>query len=122
MQAVKDGRFPATFTNFLPSLLSKNIIYVSIGAVASVLVVKGVVRSRREAQYTPSAMAKHDEEKTKTNGYYDNLAQVKPGFPLPSHKQEDVAERKSEFEGPGMSVLSRKRGDRLGFFDRKKDE
>lgn len=83
--------------------------------------VKGVVRSRREAQYSPSAVANH-EEQSKTAGYYDNLAQVRPGFPLPSQKQTEAIERKSEFEGPGMSVLSRKRGDRLGFLDRKRDE
>lgn len=101
---------------------SKNIIYVSIGAVASVLVVKTVVRSRREAKYSPSVMASSGEDSTRSDQYYDNLAQVKPGFPLPKQQQAEPTERKSEFEGPGMSVLSRKRGDRLGFFDRKRDE
>ncbi|QLL30659.1 hypothetical protein HG536_0A04750 [Torulaspora globosa] len=102
--------------------LGKNVIYVSIGAIASVLVAKRVVRSKKEAQYSPSASANHEEHKAGTEGYYDNLAQVRPGFPLPSQKQTEAIERKSEFEGPGMSVLSRKRGDRLGFLDRKRDE
>ncbi|QLQ78227.1 hypothetical protein HG537_0A04740 [Torulaspora globosa] len=102
--------------------LGKNIVYVAIGAIASVLVVKAVVRSKREANYSPSAVANHQEDNAKTAGYYDNLAQVRPGFPLPSERPVEPIERKSEFEGPGMSVLSRKRGDRLGFFDRKRDE
>lgn len=100
----------------------KNIIYVSIGAVASVLVVKGVVKARREAKYSSTGMASSDISK-QSAAYYDNLAHVKPGFPLPNNEQgEDERQRKSEFEGPGMSVLSRRSGDRLGLFNWGKDK
>lgn len=55
--------------------------------------------------------------------YYDNLAHVKPGFPLPKSEQGDgETQRKSEFEGPGMSVLSRRSGDKLGVFNWKRGE
>ena len=61
--------------------------------------------------------------------YYDNLAQVKPGFPLPKHGDNSIDNsedhglaRKSKYEGSGLSAVTRKRGDKLGFLDRRRDE
>lgn len=82
-------------------------------------VVKGIIRSKKEARYTPPALARGKNDSEQSKEYYDNLADVKPGFPLPKDNPEDQSTRKSQFEGSGMSVLSRKRGDRLGFIDRR---
>lgn len=61
--------------------------------------------------------------------YYANIAKVKPGFPLPQHAlkdgstadkdDENVFHRKSKYEAGGVSAMSRKRGDKLGFLDRR---
>lgn len=67
-------------------------------------------------------MVNSNNGKDQAMGYYDNVALVKPGFPLPRGQQSDEGERKSEYEGSGMSVMSRKRGDKLGFMNRRKDE
>lgn len=86
------------------------------------MVVKSIVRGRREAKFIPSAMVSSKNGEDQALGYYDNVALVKPGFPLPQGQQSDEGKRKSEYEGSGMSVMSRKRGDKLGFMDRKRDE
>lgn len=66
--------------------------------------------------------------------YYANIAQVKPGFPLPkpssnnnnnnngrdlNNKNEHTFQRKSEYEAGGVSAVTRKRGDKLGFWNRR---
>lgn len=102
---------------------SKNILYVSIAAVASLTVVKGIIKARKEAKFTSAAMAQYNADDQKSKEYYANSADVKPGFPLPRSESEfETHKRKSKYEGTGMSVLSRRRGDRLGFFDRRSDE
>lgn len=106
------------FLLHLSSLLtspSRNAACLFAVAVASVVVVKSNVRNKKEARYSPPAVAN-----SAANGreYYDNIAQVRPGFPLPQHQKQEQHERKSVYEGTGMSRESRKKGDKLGFFDR----
>ncbi len=61
--------------------------------------------------------------------YYSNIAQVKPGFPLPKNALKDSSDpnateentfhRRSKYEAGGVSAITRKRGDKLGFWDRR---
>lgn len=97
---------------------SKNAIYLSVFGILSVVLVKSIIRERRDAKFNPHA---RDAPANRSDvDYYENLAQVKPGFPLPSDASSQ--ERKSEFEGAGLSYLSRKRGDKLGFLDRRSEK
>ncbi|SCU83851.1 LAFA_0D06260g1_1 [Lachancea sp. 'fantastica'] len=92
--------------------IGRNTLYLVGGLIVSVFLTKKLVSDNKQTQFDRMKA----DAITKEN-YYKNLANVKPGFPLPA---EDSAEsRKSEFEGPGLSYLSRKGGDRLGFLDRK---
>ncbi|CEP60289.1 Coi1p LALA0_S01e07294g [Lachancea lanzarotensis] len=95
--------------------IGRNTLYLVGGLIVSVFATKKLVSDNKQTQFD----RKKAEEITKEN-YYKNLANVKPGFPLPA---EELAEaRKSEFEGRGLSYLSRKGGDRLGFFDRRSEK
>ncbi|CCD22599.1 Coi1p NDAI_0A04430 [Naumovozyma dairenensis CBS 421] len=108
--------------------IGKNILIISGISIASIYTVKSIVRKRREAKFTPKALAlsrKTAEENTLSD-YYDNLAQVKPGFPIPKPKDDssstNILPRKSVYEASSPSVITRKRGDKLGFLDRRKKE
>ncbi|SCU95039.1 LAME_0F10440g1_1 [Lachancea meyersii CBS 8951] len=92
--------------------IGRNTLYLVGGLIVSVFVTKKLVNSNKQIQFDRMQA----EEITKEN-YYKNLANIKPGFPLPAEDSSDV--RKSEFEGRGLSYLSRKGGDRLGFLDRR---
>ncbi|SJM84388.1 uncharacterized protein ZBIST_1623 [Zygosaccharomyces bailii] len=96
--------------------IGRNAACLLAVAIASVVVVKSTVRNKKEARYSTSATANSSAENS--GGYYDNIAQVRPGFPLPQNQNSEHQERKSVYEGPGMSRASRKKGDKLGFFDR----
>lgn len=96
----------------------KNVIYLSLTAIAGVIVAKTMIKERRISQFSPHMRGLPQED---SSTYYDNFAQVKPGFPLPQTGESAGYERKSEFEGSGLSYMSRKRGDRLGFLDRRGD-
>lgn len=102
-------------------------MYISAAGIASIYVVKTVVKSRRDAKFIPKARGNNGEANEKN--YYDNLAQVKPGFPLPKHEDDNINSsedhglvRKSKYEGSGLSAVTRKRGDKLGFLDRRRNE
>ncbi|EDO17303.1 hypothetical protein Kpol_1062p10 [Vanderwaltozyma polyspora DSM 70294] len=90
------------------------------------MLVKDNIRSKREASFSTDATA---TGKKSGQSYYDNYAQIKPGFPLPKEHTENIDSeqsvspvRKSKYEGAGNSYMSRKRGDKLGFLDRKNNE
>lgn len=110
--------------------IGRNVLYISAVGVFSVVVVKAIVRSQRDAKYKPQALI--NGENNNDESYYDNLAQVKPGFPIPKKKQasdefdlelsEAATTRKSKYEAGGISAMTRKRGDRLGLFSRRNDD
>ncbi|CAI4057476.1 hypothetical protein SUVZ_02G4950 [Saccharomyces uvarum] len=107
--------------------IGKNLLYISAAGIASIYIVKTIVKTKRDAKFTPQARGKN--EKVQERDYYDNLAQVKPGFPLPKQVNNSVDDskdhgllRKSKYEGSGLSAATRKKGDKLGFLDRRRDE
>ncbi|CAI4038242.1 SMKI04G5845 [Saccharomyces mikatae IFO 1815] len=107
--------------------IGKNLLYISAAGITSIFIVKTIVKSRRDAKFIPKARGNSDEMNERD--YYDNLAQVKPGFPLPKHGDNSIDNsedhglaRKSKYEGSGLSAVTRKRGDKLGFLDRRRDE
>lgn len=106
---------------------SKNLLYISAAGIASIYVVKTIVKARRDAKFIPKARGNNGEVNEKN--YYDNLAQVKPGFPIPKDGGDNIdcsedhqLVRKSKYEGSGLSAVTRKRGDKLGFLDRRRNE
>lgn len=76
--------------------------------------VKSQVKNKKEAKYVPPARATSNQ--WKSDDHYDNIAEVRPGFPIKGEGER--RERKSAYEGPGISRESRRKGDKLGFFDR----
>lgn len=100
------------FTNVC--LFSRNAACLTVVAVASVIVVKSNVRNKKEANYAPPARVTSNSDKLSDN--FHNIAEVRPGFPL--KEEGEQRERKSIYEGPGLSRETRKKGDKLGFFDR----
>lgn len=110
---------------------SKNIFYISAIGLSSIFISKSIIKRKKLEKFNPTS--KDNAEKylshkiDQETDYYANLATVRPGFPLP--KSENTTndstakyERKSKYEGSGMSVLSRKSGDRLGFLDRRNND
>ncbi|SCU93429.1 LAMI_0E14334g1_1 [Lachancea mirantina] len=95
--------------------IGKNAAYLCGFAILSVLAVKAAIRGRRDAQFD-----RFGEKSQGRDDYYKNLANVRPGFPI--SQADDGSGRKSDFQGSGLSYLSRKRGDKLGFWDRRRDE
>lgn len=90
-------------------------MYLIGGLAVSIYVTKKLTNANKVTQFDRM------QEKAKTKeDYYKNSANVRPGFPIPAESSQEA--RKSEFEGVGLSYLSRKRGDKLGFMDRKKEE
>ncbi|SCV06084.1 LANO_0H21748g1_1 [Lachancea nothofagi CBS 11611] len=92
--------------------VGRNGIYLVGGLIVSIFVSKKLINSNKKTQFN-----RMQEQATSKEDYYKNSAHVKPGFPLPAGELQDT--RKSEFEGSGLSYLSRKGGDKLGFMDRK---
>ncbi|SCU79903.1 LADA_0B03928g1_1 [Lachancea dasiensis] len=92
--------------------VGRNVVYLVGGLIASIFVTKTLVGANKQTQFD-----RMKEKAASKEDYYKNSAHVKPGFPLPG---ENLAtSRKSEFEGAGLSYLSRRGGDRLGFMDRR---
>lgn len=108
--------------------IGKNLLYISGVGVLSLVIVKSIVRARRDAKFKPHALV--GDEASSAQDYYDNLAQVKPGFPLPKKLDKDeefsivdaATTRKSKYEAGGVSAVTRRRGDRLGFLDRRNND
>ncbi|CAB4253741.1 similar to Saccharomyces cerevisiae YDR381C-A Protein of unknown function, localized to the mitochondrial outer membrane [Maudiozyma barnettii] len=111
--------------------VGKNILFISTIGLSSIFIAKSIIRRRRQEQFNPTAKANEElyqnEKLHKETDYYANLAKVRPGFPLPQDDVDAITgerkeryERKSQYEGSGMSVSSRKHGDRLGFLDRRR--
>lgn len=98
--------------------IGKNALYLCIALTASVVIAKTVIRGEKVSKFNPQTVG--EEPATDKDKYYSNLAQVQPGFPL--KKQKEEIHRKSEFEGAGLSYVTRKRGDKLGFLDRRSEE
>ncbi|CDO94220.1 unnamed protein product [Kluyveromyces dobzhanskii CBS 2104] len=100
--------------------VGRNFAYLCIGLTASVVIVKTMVRGEKMSKFNPQG----DSENVKKDGssYYLNPAGVKPGFPMKKEEDGTELKRKSEFEGAGLSYNTRKRGDKLGFFDRRNNE
>ncbi|CUS21840.1 LAQU0S04e01992g1_1 [Lachancea quebecensis] len=95
--------------------IGRNLLYLIGGLAVSVYVTKKLTRANKVTQFDRmQEKAKNEEE------YYKNLAHVRPGFPITADGSKEA--RKSEFEGSGLSYLSRKGGDRLGFLDRKNND
>lgn len=94
--------------------IGRNAACLTVVAIASVIAVKSNVRNKKEANYAPPARATSNQ--SKLNDHYDNIAEVRPGFPM--KEEGERRERKSIYEGPGLSRETRKKGDKLGFFDR----
>lgn len=102
--------------------LVRNVVYLTATGIASVVIVKSIVRMRRDEQFRPGAASALPEGGSSADHYYSNLASVKPGFPLPRDEQDDDSfKRKSKYEGNGMSAATRRAGDKLGFLDRRRD-
>ncbi|KAG0677868.1 hypothetical protein C6P41_003120 [Kluyveromyces marxianus] len=100
--------------------IGRNFAYLCIGLTASVVIVKTVVRDSKVSKFDPQNLA--SAQTSAEDAHYANLAEIKPGFPLKKGDEESQIKRKSEFEGAGLSYVTRKRGDRLGFLDRRKEE
>ncbi|CAI4059092.1 Coi1p SKDI_04G5925 [Saccharomyces kudriavzevii IFO 1802] len=106
--------------------IGKNLLYISTAGIASIYIVKTIVKTRRDAKFIPKARG--DNGEVSERDYYDNLAQVRPGFPLPKQNGNNIDPechglvRKSKYEGSGLSAATRKRGDKLGFLDRRRNE
>ncbi|ODQ78266.1 hypothetical protein BABINDRAFT_162920 [Babjeviella inositovora NRRL Y-12698] len=83
--------------------------FIVVCFIGSIAFTKSVVKDRRVANYKPQQLRLDENgEEAQTEPAFDS-SKVKPGFPLPS----DQYDRKSAYEGSGISYMSRKRGDRL---------
>lgn len=83
--------------------------FIVVCFVGSIAFTKSVVKDRRVANYKPKQLRLGEtDEEVAMDPSFDSSS-VRPGFPLPS----DQYERKSAYEGSGVSYMSRKRGDRL---------
>lgn len=100
--------------------IGRNFAYLCIGLTASIVIVKTVVRDAKVSKFDPQNLS--GDEKKDADSYYANPALVKPGFPMKKEEETTEIKRKSEFEGAGLSYNTRKRGDRLGFLDRRSNE
>lgn len=117
---------------------SKTVGYVFFGGAISIYIVKSIIKSRRDAKFKPQAMvidsgiALNQDRDRMIDDYYGNIAQVKPGFPLPktssskdnsnegsNDENMHTFQRKSKYEAGGVSAITRKRGDKLGYWSRR---
>lgn len=98
--------------------VGKNIVYLCTSLTASVIIVKTLIRDRKASTFSPQQIAK--EKQDGDYDYYSNIAEVRPGFPL--KKADAASETNTGFEGTGLSYMTRKHGDRLGFLDRRSEE
>lgn len=93
------------------------------GTFLSIYTIKYINTKRRDDKYKPEArITDRMKSSDKKWDYYDNLAHIKPGFPIKDPRDmanESDFKRKSKFEAGGVAAVTRKRGDRLGFWDRK---
>lgn len=97
--------------------------------IGSIYLAKVVIKRRRDAKFQPKAIYSNKpgtmgdlKNKDPSVSYYENLAQVKPGFPIHKDGEDKVPARKSKYEASGLSAVTRKRGDKLGFLDRRRNE
>ncbi|KAK5780125.1 hypothetical protein RI543_002667 [Arxiozyma heterogenica] len=116
----------------------KTVGYVFLGGALSIYIVKSIIKSKRDAKFKPQAMiddyevALNQSKDKMIDDYYANIAQVKPGFPLPKSasnkgnsnggpnvENAHAFQRKSKYEAGGVSAVTRKRGDKLGFWNRR---
>ncbi|CCH58063.1 hypothetical protein TBLA_0A02640 [Henningerozyma blattae CBS 6284] len=114
--------------------VGKTVLYVTLLGVGAVAISKTIIRSRRDSKFKPYAISGENQlgNKDEVKDYYNDIAHIKPGFPLPKDYSNDSKNdesdrnvqftRKSEYEGGGLSVLSRKGGDKLGFWDRRRKD
>lgn len=114
---------------------SKTVGYLLLGGGISIYIVKTIIKSRRDSRFKPEELIQQynnslDSERDQfEKDYYSNIAQVRPGFPLPQNAlkdsldpnatEENTFQRRSKYEAGAVSHVSRKRGDKLGFWDRR---
>lgn len=102
------------------------------GTFISIYTIKYINNKRRDDKYKPLAMIPNVSNGTNSANekwdYYDNLAQIKPGFPIRDPRKkldgndENEFKRKSKYEAGGVAAVTRKRGDRLGFWNRRQND
>ncbi|CCF58522.1 hypothetical protein KAFR_0E03710 [Kazachstania africana CBS 2517] len=97
--------------------VGKSVLYAFGIGIAAIFISKSIIRDRRDKHFITAARVMKDNEDDKNRDYYDNVALVRPGFPLP--REEQTLKRKNRYEGTGVSAATRKRGDKLGFWDRR---
>lgn len=90
-----------------------------------------MIRKQRADKFNPNVKTEQEfkPERSYEDDYYSNVGQIRPGFPIPKKQasrfemeDDEHIERKSKYEGPGLSALARKRGDKLNYFARRKNE
>ena len=104
----------------------KQGLFLSAVAVIAAYSVKQNVTIRRKAQYVKEASSYDSlmQERVRERSG-DTISTVKPGFPLQKEGESDY-QRKSEYEGAGLSYRSRRTGDNFTwshfFTDYSKDD
>lgn len=100
----------------VPSIRSvwKQAAFCLTLAVVSAYAVKSNVTIRRRQQFAKEASSYDTlmQERVKDRSG-ESIATVKPGFPLDDGVQR--YQRKSEYEGAGSSVMSRRQGDKFNW-------
>lgn len=90
----------------------KQGIFLSVLAITAAYFVKSNVTIRRKKQYVKEASSYDSlmQERVRERSG-DSIATVKPGFPLDDGVER--YQRKSEYEGAGLSYRSRRTGDKF---------
>lgn len=90
----------------------KQALFISVVAVTSAYFVKSNVTIRRKKQYIKEASSYDSlmQERVRERSG-DSISTVKPGFPLDDGVER--YQRKSEYEGAGLSYRSRRTGDKF---------
>ncbi|VEU20727.1 DEKNAAC101526 [Brettanomyces naardenensis] len=101
----------------VPSVKSfwKTAVFLTAIAGFTAYYAKNKVTIRRRAQYAKDASS-YDSMMQQRVRSGDSISTIRPGFP----KEDGVEKfkRKSEYEGAGSSYMSRRHGDKFGFFSR----
>ncbi|KAL6940670.1 hypothetical protein ACO0QE_004583 [Hanseniaspora vineae] len=111
----------AKYTSF--SYTFKNIGYIAVSAVCLLFISKSLIRRNRDNDYENEVRVKmnnmsNDQADDEINRKYSRIAK-EANYQASKNDQNPLAVPKSEYEGIGSSYLSRKRGDKLGFWDKK---